>query len=80
MFGSDWENVVVRAQGNIVNLQNTYIGDIDEDENFSGLIPRSIHALFKEIQTPENAPQKFVIYCSFLQIYNEKIYDLLTVN
>lgn len=80
MFGSDWENVMFANQGNIVNIQNTYIGDLEDDRNFSGLIPRSIHRLFEEIQTEENAPQRFVVYCSFLQIYNEKIFDLLNVS
>jgi len=77
MFGSDWENVVFRGEGNIPNIQKTYIGDLDEDRNFCGLIPRTVYHLFKEIQKEANQAQKFVIYCSFLQIYNEKIFDLL---
>ena len=36
-----------------------------------GIIPRCIELLFKD------APKDVTIYCSFVQIYNEKIYDLL---
>lgn len=79
MFGSDWENVVFQGQGAIPNIQKTYIGDLDEDRNFCGLIPRTVYHLFKEVQKESNQAQKFVIYCSFLQIYNEKIFDLLSV-
>lgn len=79
MFGSDWENVMFRNQGSRKS-QNTFInGDLVADTNFSGLIPRTIFSLFKEIQKEENKSQSFVVYCSFLQIYNEKIFDLLTV-
>lgn len=71
---------MMRNQGGLVNnIQNTYIGDLDEDKNLSGLIPRTIHELFREIQKEENRAQNFAVYCSFLQIYNEKIFDLLTV-
>ena len=58
--------------------QHTYIEDIDTDENYSGVIPRTIHELFNLLLMPEYVAKKYSIYCSFLQIYNEKIYDLLT--
>jgi len=78
MFGSDWENVVNQAIAR-TTLQNTYIENIEEDQLYSGVIPRMINALFKELDKEENKASKFTVYCSFLQIYNEKIYDLLTV-
>ncbi|CAK93488.1 unnamed protein product (macronuclear) [Paramecium tetraurelia] len=41
-----------------------------------GIIPKTIHSLFNRIK--QNALQRdFSVYCSYLQIYNEKIYDLL---
>lgn len=80
MFGSDWENVLFKNNGNVANIQNTFIGDLDFDGNHTGLIPRSIHRLFNEIQNEENKSQNFVVYCSFLQIYNEKVFDLLSVS
>ncbi len=39
-----------------------------------GIIPRSIAHLFKQI---EKKQMKCTIYLSFLQIYNEQIYDML---
>ncbi|CAD8109775.1 unnamed protein product [Paramecium sonneborni] len=41
-----------------------------------GIIPKTINSLFNKIK--QNGLQKdFSVYCSYLQIYNEKIYDLL---
>ena len=39
-----------------------------------GIIPRCVSELFQQIK---NQALKVTIYCSFLQIYNEKLYDLL---
>jgi len=46
--------------------------DIFSEDN--GVIPRMIQNVFTEIETQD---KKMNVYCSFLQIYNEKIYDLL---
>lgn len=59
--------------------QNTFFEDIGADENFAGVIPRSIYHLFQEIDVQKEKNTHFQVYCSFLQIYNEKIYDLLQV-
>ena len=79
MFGSDWENAIskhIKAQQH----QNTFFEDLISDENYAGLIPRTIYSLFEQVKAYEsNEGQGFNIYCSFLQIYNEKIYDLLQV-
>ena len=43
-----------------------------------GIIPRCIDYLFeKTSEEGKRLQRKYTIYCSFLQIYNEKIYDLL---
>jgi len=43
-----------------------------------GLVPRSVRLLFEMIKQQSNlGKKKFTIYCSYLQIYKEKIYDLL---
>ncbi len=76
MFGSDWESLVYQAQINRTKMQTTYINEIESDQTYSGLIPRTIYELFKEINISE---AKYAVYCSFLQIYNEKIFDLLQV-
>ena len=47
-----------------------------------GLIPRSIKNLFQTIHNKQaqSAGFGFKVYVSFLQIYNEQIYDLIDVN
>lgn len=43
-----------------------------------GIIPRSITYLFDIVNTISNMKtRKYTISCSYLQIYNERIYDLL---
>ena len=79
MFGSDWEGVLFNKRSGNINIQNTFVGNIDHDQNLSGLIPRSIYELFKEVGQERNKSKEFAVYCSFLQVYNEKIFDLLTV-
>ena len=41
-----------------------------------GIVPRAVRALFEEIKsTPGNI--EYTVYCTYLQVYQEKIYDLL---
>jgi kinesin family protein 3/17 len=51
-----------------------------EEEAFSGpnrgIIPRAIGELFSKLRGGSSNAQA-VVYCSFLQIYNEELYDLL---
>jgi len=50
---------------------------LQKKENY-GVIPRSINYLFDKIASEtEKTHRKYSVYCSFLQIYNEKIFDLL---
>lgn len=51
------------------------LNEIEDDDGNAGVIPRSIYQIFKEVKKMTNAN----VFCSFLQIYNEKIYDLLQV-
>jgi len=51
---------------------------IDLNSPKIGLIPRVINSMFEMISGHTKLYQKqFVVNCSFLQIYNERIYDLL---
>mmetsp|Transcript_7175 Transcript_7175/g.14560 ORF Transcript_7175/g.14560 Transcript_7175/m.14560 type:complete len:717 (-) Transcript_7175:232-2382(-) len=43
-----------------------------------GVIPRALHYLFKEIEARED--REVVVRCSYLEIYNEELYDLLIEN
>ena len=67
MFGPDWEQSI--AQSLRKRQQTTFF----EDDTHHGIIPRTIQQLFNSIQE-----SNFTIYCSFIQIYNEQLFDLLT--
>jgi hypothetical protein len=43
----------------------------------AGIIPRAIKEIFEGIVQRGGEPQGVVLYCSFVQIYNEQIFDLL---
>jgi kinesin family member 22 len=46
-----------------------------------GIIPRAVRLLFRQIaDTPSSKGVDFKVYASFLEIYNEKVYDLLVRN
>ena len=43
-----------------------------------GIVPRSVRLLFDLVKQESNLGRKrFSVYCSYLQVYKEKIYDLL---
>jgi len=52
------------------------IFDSDTDRSSHGIIPRAIRYILDYIQDNEETI-RFRIYCSYLEIYNEKIFDLL---
>lgn len=61
----------------------TMLGPSDSDnftDNLRGVIPRSFEYLFflinREVERSENS-KSFLCKCSFIEIYNEQIYDLL---
>lgn len=77
MFGSDWSNIVRRETSSEERKQEqtTFLRSIEQDENYGGVIPRSIYLLFDRLIQKR---RKFIkVYCSFLQIYNENMADLL---
>ena len=81
MFGNDWNNIVRRdmtgfsSQEERKQEQITFLRSIEQDENYAGVIPRSIYLLFDNLIQRR---RKFIkVYCSFLQIYNEHMTDLL---
>eukprot|EP00898_Chlorokybus_atmophyticus_P007392 jgi/Chlat1/7654/Chrsp64S07123 len=43
--------------------------------NQRGIVPRAIHQIFKEIET--RADREYVVRVSYLEVYNECLYDLL---
>ena len=55
----------------------TMIGTLHDEEK-KGLIPRAANQIFQEIENDENETE-FTIKCSLLEIYKEKLRDLLEV-
>ncbi len=82
MFGSDWERNNPAPQ--VYNktdrpsfrgrrlVERTSQADPLINPKLFGIIPRSITTLFNSKKS-----SNYTFYCSFLQIYNEKLYDLL---
>lgn len=79
MFGPNWEDSLRTSIAS--SYQRMSIPDSSfyvEQAEKHGIIPRTIYKLFTELM--ENNAQTasdYTIYCSFMQIYNEKLYDLL---
>ena len=59
-------------------LRNDFLLNPFSEDN--GLIPRLINKLFIDLDVINKKDnKKYTVYCSYLQVYNEKIYDLLEV-
>lgn len=43
-----------------------------------GIMPRAFNAIFEDIQTGED--KQFLVRCSYLELYNEEVRDLLGKN
>ena len=49
-----------------------------ESGDHEGIVPRAIHQIFEMVKQESGAGRKrYTIHCSYLQVYKEKIYDLL---
>ncbi len=52
------------------------LGDINDEKN-KGIIPRACSHILTRIAADKSNFQTFVINCSFIELYNEKVYDLM---
>lgn len=75
------ENVLTGYNGTIFAYGQTgcgkthsMVGKVD-DEELQGIIPRSFGHILKSIS--ETKSKEFLIRCSFIEIYNEEVRDLL---
>ena len=50
---------------------------VPDDLNLRGIIPNCFAHIFGVIDA-EETDKKFLVRCSYLEIYNEEVYDLLT--
>jgi hypothetical protein len=85
------ENVIEGYNGTIFAYGQTGCGkthtmmgpasslEVGGDENQRGIIPRAIRHIFGSIDAAETG-KKFLVRCSYLEIYNEQILDLLSKN
>ncbi|OMJ81762.1 hypothetical protein SteCoe_17704 [Stentor coeruleus] len=73
MFGGNWEenNPAPQVYYKDTQGKKTEINILKSLQG-PGIIPNSITKLFADTQT-----KQFTFYCSFIQIYNEHLYDLL---
>lgn len=76
MFGADWDILLTKRPQIPSKEQHTFFQDIETDFHFAGVIPRAITEIFS-IMKNKDYENKFNIFCTFSQIYNEKIFDLL---
>jgi len=83
MFGSHWENAHPRFKYQ-KRLRSKHastgdsIGNSIMDMNAYGIIPRAIQTMFEMVaESSLEEDLHYTVSCCFLQIYNEKIYDLL---
>lgn len=51
-------------------------GPNHHDPDFRGLIPRTIEGLFEGIAESDTNVE-YIVKCSYIEIYNEKLFDLL---
>ena len=58
---------------------HTMEGKSLHDETDKGIIPRTMDEIFSKIEEADSHIE-FVIQCTYLEIYNEKIQDLLDGN
>ena len=76
------ESVVEGYNGTIFAYGQTGCGKtftmmgIPNDEKLKGIIPRTFEHIMDVIET--NSQKKFLLRCSYLEIYNEEIHDLLS--
>lgn len=80
MFGSDWtayheSTNKFQLDSNDLIIKDFVINPFSKD---NGIVPRTISNIFSEISKNEDIQaENYTVYCSYMQIYNEKIYDLL---
>ena len=65
------------GSGKTWTMGSGYTSGLTEDE--FGIIPRVIRLIFEEVEKRKGKTE-FIIKCSFLEIYNEELNDLLDAN
>lgn len=63
------------GSGKTHTMGTTFSGEMNED---MGVIPRAINDIFASVD--EMIDNDFTVQCSFVELYQEKLYDLLSSN
>ena len=86
MFGGEWAmndkstDYEIRKKFNKKDKYNFILNDeltIDPFSETNGIIPNLIMNLFQTYGTYDATENNIIITCSYIQIYNEQVYDLL---
>ena len=86
MFGGEWAmndkstDYEIRKKFNKKDKYNFILNDeltIDPFSETNGIIPNLIMSLFQTYGTYDATENNIIITCSYIQIYNEQVYDLL---
>lgn len=88
MFGGDWTKFdkldglqaassIKQSKKKDEEIHYDFTVNPYSDEN--GIVPRSINHIYSEVEMKNLDKKVYKIFVSFLQIYNEKILDLLFV-
>eukprot|EP01062_Namystynia_karyoxenos_P046886 TRINITY_DN3526_c0_g1_i1.p1 TRINITY_DN3526_c0_g1~~TRINITY_DN3526_c0_g1_i1.p1 ORF type:complete len:1515 (+),score=658.37 TRINITY_DN3526_c0_g1_i1:85-4629(+) len=71
-------NATIFAYGQSGSGKTYTMTGIMEREDLIGIIPRAFRHLFAFLKANSTAQRKFNIYCSYMELYNGKVRDLLT--
>lgn len=72
-------NVTILAYGQTGSGKTHTMGTtVDEhtDQDHLGVIPRAVNDIFENIECMSD--HEFVVHCSFMELYQEQLYDLLS--
>lgn len=58
----------------------TYTIEGGDDPDVEGIIPKAIRELFLKIGERSSSEKGYKVFISFIQIYNESIFDLIDAN
>ncbi|GAB5369021.1 hypothetical protein AAMO2058_001369500 [Amorphochlora amoebiformis] len=70
-------NSTVFAYGQTSSGKTHTMMGVSGHKTLQGIIPRAIDHLFREISSETESGNQFVLAVSYMEIYNEKVYDLL---
>ena len=73
-YGQTGSGKTFTMYGNEREAPENYTGEV-----YQGLTQRGVHELYEQIETVRQGDEgrHIAVFCSFLQIYNEKVFDLL---